>query len=153
MDIFDGSLLNYVIPILMIILFSLPDALRKKRRYPKRQTPPAEKGSRLRRLRTNRSRSRRRRAAFPYDRERSRRRQKNQPPPFLPLRHSWRPTLRRCRLSPNRPRRSGWLRRKRNRGAAYRPRHGIFTPASYGKSCCSRHWLAAATSAKALHRT
>ena len=43
MDIFDGSLLNYVIPIIMIILFSLPDAMRKKRRYPKRQTPPAEK--------------------------------------------------------------------------------------------------------------
>lgn len=42
MDIFDGSLLNYVIPIIMIILFSLPDAMRKKRRYPKRQTPPAE---------------------------------------------------------------------------------------------------------------
>ena len=42
MDIFDGSILNYVIPIIMIILFSLPDAMRKKRRYPKRQIPPEQ---------------------------------------------------------------------------------------------------------------
>lgn len=43
MDIFDGNILNYLIPIIMIILFSLPDAMRRKRRYPKRQAPQERK--------------------------------------------------------------------------------------------------------------
>lgn len=31
---FDGSLLKLIIPIILLILFSLPDALRKRRKYP-----------------------------------------------------------------------------------------------------------------------
>lgn len=43
MDILNGNILHYLIPIVMIILFSLPDVLRKKRKYPKRQPTPQKK--------------------------------------------------------------------------------------------------------------
>lgn len=38
---FDGSILKFIVPILMIILFSLPDTLRKRRKYPTRKRRPA----------------------------------------------------------------------------------------------------------------
>ena len=36
---FDGDFLRYLVPLILLILFSLPDALRRKRKYPKRKYP------------------------------------------------------------------------------------------------------------------
>ncbi len=45
-SIFDGTLFSYLIPIVLIVLFSLPDALRRKRKYPKRTKPAPQPESR-----------------------------------------------------------------------------------------------------------
>lgn len=45
MEIFDGNFASYLIPIVLLILFSLPDALRRKRKYPKRKYPKQTKSA------------------------------------------------------------------------------------------------------------
>ena len=39
---FDGSIWKLLVPVLLFLLFSLPDLLRKKRRYPRRTQPAPE---------------------------------------------------------------------------------------------------------------
>lgn len=39
-SLFDGGIVQYVIPLLLLLFFSLPEVLRKKRKYPPRKRMP-----------------------------------------------------------------------------------------------------------------